>query len=469
MAIYHFSMKIIKRSAGRSATAAAAYRGALTIVDERTGEMHKYENRGGVLTHDILTPSRAPDWAKDAESLWNEVERKENRKNSQLARENVVALPHELTLEQNRELLHAFVQDAYVKRGMAAQVNIHGPAQDEQADERNIHAHVLLTMRGITRNGWKDNKARVWNEKDTLQEWREMWANHVNLALERAGISERVTEKSFEDLGLDKVPTRHLGPAANEMERRGEQSRIAEENREAKRQNEKMAELEFKRRVMDEAIVKEAKRLAEEKAKALEREREERERRSREYSEQKRSILAAAFVAFSENSRAAAQRDLLNRGPEFWAQVDKEFAQEEREIKASYNIAELAGQYADARQRAAGLDTANGRFSGAYERAMEEARVIEENIKNAKWRQQEALERLETEREVIRAARAEREEVMNAKLNAQYEALRERQGGQSFASAHEQDNAPGVSVDSFEEGEEQEQGHSQDDGMDLSR
>ena len=176
MAIYHFSMKIIKRSAGRSATAAAAYRAALDITDERTGEIHRYENRGGVLSHDILAPSRAPDWAKESATLWNEVERRENRKDSQLARENVVALPHELSLEQNRSLLHGFVQEAYVRRGMAAQVNIHSAA--EEGNERNIHAHVMLTMRGVTRNGFKEKKARNWNEKETLQEWRALFGDN---------------------------------------------------------------------------------------------------------------------------------------------------------------------------------------------------------------------------------------------------------------------------------------------------
>ena len=104
MASYHLSVKTIKRSAGRSATAAAAYRAGLCIEDERTGEMFDYTRRRGVDDHAILTPSRAPEWAKDSASLWNAVEQKENRVNSQLARENVLALPHELNEEQRRVL-----------------------------------------------------------------------------------------------------------------------------------------------------------------------------------------------------------------------------------------------------------------------------------------------------------------------------------------------------------------------------
>jgi len=465
MAIYHFSMKIIQRSAGRSATAAAAYRAGLCIEDERTGEMFDYTRRRGVDDHAILTPSRAPEWAKDSASLWNAVEQKENRVNSQLARENVLALPHELNAEQRRELLYGFVQEAYVKRGMAAQVDIH--SANEQGDARNIHAHVLLTLRGMNRNGWQEKKARNWNEKETLREWRALWADHMNHALERAGIAERVTEKSFEDLGLDKIPSKHLGPAGSEIERRGENSRIAEENRAAEAQNRKMEALEQQKRILQEAVRKEALRLAEQKAQALQWEREytARFRRSR-------NLVAEALIAQRENREQYERLKLLDRGPAFWAQVDKEFAQEERDIRAAYDIRALAGAYADARQRALGLNTTNGRFSGAHARALEEVRALEANLKDAKFRQEEALGRLNGERDAIRQAREEREAyLMNAKLATQFEAQRGGVEIEQPGPAMEQDNA-GYSV---EEAHEQEQGieiergdDDMDMGMDLS-
>lgn len=460
MAIYHFSMKIIQRSAGRSATAAAAYRAGLCIEDERTGEMFDYTRRRGVDDHAVLTPSRAPEWAKDSASLWNAVEAKENRVNSQLARENVLALPHELNAEQRRELLHGFVQEAYVKRGMAAQVDIH--SANEQGDARNIHAHVLLTLRGMNRNGWQEKKARNWNEKETLREWRTLWADHMNRALERAGLSERVTEKSFEDLGLDKIPSKHLGPAGSEIERRGENSRIAEENRAAAAQNRKMAALEQQRRILQEAVRKEAVRLAEQKAQALQQEREYTARFRRN-----RNLVAEALIAQRENREQYERLKLLDRGPAFWAQVDKEFAQEERDIRAAYDIRALAGAYADARQRALGLNTTNGRFSGAHARALEEVRALEANLKDAKFRQEEALGRLNGERDAIRQAREEREAyLMNAKLATQFEAQRGGVEIEQPGPAMEQDNA-GYSV---EEAHEQEQGieiERGDDDMDM--
>lgn len=471
MAIYHFSMKIIQRSAGRSATAAAAYRAGLCIEDEHTGEMFDYTRRRGVDDHAILTPSRAPEWAKDSASLWNAVEERENRVNSQLARENVLALPHELNAGQRRDLLHGFVQEAYVKRGMAAQVDIH--SANEQGDARNIHAHVLLTMRGMTRNGWQEKKARNWNEKETLREWRTLWADHMNRALERAGLSEQVTEKSFEDLGLDKIPSKHLGPAGSEIERRGENSRIAEENRAAEAQNRKMEALKTQKQILQQAIVKEAKRLAEEKALAVQNERVEREIAEwKAWRRKPPNLAGASYLAQQEEQRQFARRELLDRGPAFWAQVDKEFAREEQDIRATYDIKGLAVAYVEARQRALGLNTTNGRFSGAYEKAEEVARALEANLKDAKFRQEEALGRLNGEREAIRQAREEREAfLMNAKLATQFEAQRGGVEIEQPGPAMEQDNA-GYSVEEAHEQEQSieiERDDDMDMGMDLSR
>ena len=465
VAIYHFSLKVISRGKGRSSTAAAAYRGALDITDERTGELHRYTNRGGVLDHAILTPSRAPEWAKDAASLWNAVEEKERRVDAQLARENVVALPHELTHEQNRELLHGFVQEAYVKRGMAAQVNIHAPS--EEGNERNIHAHVMLTMRGINRNGWQEKKARNWNEKATLNEWRTLWAEYVNRALEKSQIKERVSEKSFEDLGLDKVPSKHLGPEASEMERRGEQSRIGDENREANAQNRKMAALAMQQEVLQKAVKAEAYALADEKRKAVEAERERREREDREFLSRNRNLVAEAVIAQQENAKAHALRELLDRGPVFWQQVEREYAEEEQQVRAYYQLERQAEDLREAQERAHHLDTVNGRMSGAYDAAMDEAASIARGLEDARQRQAEALDKLASEQAILREAREERAQVMSAKLDAQFEAQRGGMEMPEVAQAREQDNAPSVSIEDTEQTCEMDQGR--DDDMDLSR
>lgn len=414
MAIYHFSVKVISRRTGRSATAAAAYRGALRIEDRRTGEIHDYGNRKGVLSHDILHPSRTPEEMRDAAGLWNAVELYEKRKDARLARENTVALPHELSHEQNRELLHGFVQEAYVKRGMAAQVNIH--AADAQGDHRNLHAHVMLTTRGVTRNGFKEQKARNWDKRETLNEWRALWADHVNQALERAGIEERVTEKSFKDLGIEKAPSKHLGPEASGMERRGEDSRIGNENRAAQEHNQKLAALAAQKQAIETAIKAEALRLAEEKRLSLqaemEEERIERTRRMKHRDPFGNQALEGHETAFFSNWRAQEKIELLDTDPKFWDQVFKEYDQRESDIRSYYDIEGLRAQLEEAKERTLASDHVNGRFSGEHDAAVHRLAELQMNLADATARQAEALEKSRNEREMLRAMREERAEYL---------------------------------------------------------
>lgn len=194
MAIYHFDASVISRSKGRSATAAAAYRTAEVINDHRTGEVHDYTRKGGVLHTEIIAPDHAPAWVHDRSSLWNAVEDAERRKDAQVAREVRVALPSELTLEQNADLVRAFVQEQFVARGMIADVALHAPGRE--GDQRNHHAHIMLTTREIGPEGF-GAKNRDWNAKELLVDWRGSWAEHVNDTLERCDIHERVDHRTL--------------------------------------------------------------------------------------------------------------------------------------------------------------------------------------------------------------------------------------------------------------------------------
>jgi hypothetical protein len=194
MAIYHFDASVISRSKGRSATAAAAYRTAETIKDHRTGEVHDYTRKGGVLHTEIIAPDNAPAWVHDRSSLWNAVEDAERRKDAQVAREVRVALPSELSTEQNADLVRAFVQEQFVARGMIADVALHAPGRE--GDQRNHHAHIMLTTRAVGPDGF-GAKERDWNAKDLLVDWRSSWAEHVNDTLERYDISERVDHRTL--------------------------------------------------------------------------------------------------------------------------------------------------------------------------------------------------------------------------------------------------------------------------------
>lgn len=225
VAIYRFSAQVIGRSSGRSATAAAAYRAGVEIVDQRTGLVHDYTRRSGVEAVFIVAPESAPEWASDRSALWNAVEAIEKRKDAQLTREIQLALPHELPPEQRRSVVEGFVHEQWVKSGMVADVALHAP--DRDGDDRNHHAHIMLTLRSIGPAGF-GQKVREWNDKARLEGWREAWQEHVNRALELAGRSERIDHRSLVDqraevlmaavvdvdrvVELSRVPEPKLGP-----------------------------------------------------------------------------------------------------------------------------------------------------------------------------------------------------------------------------------------------------------------
>ena len=221
MASYHLAVKTISRSAGRSATAAMAYRAGVEIVDERTGLIHDYTRKQGVEHTLLVLPDAAPDWAADRATLWNAAEQAETRKNSTVAREFEITLPSELDAEARRTLAVSFANEISARHGVAVDVAIHAPGRE--GDSRNHHAHLLLTTRRLTKDGLGE-KSRELDQKQSgeVERWRERWAKMQNLALEQAGVTERVDHRSFVRQGLDKVPTIHMGPAIAAIERRAE-------------------------------------------------------------------------------------------------------------------------------------------------------------------------------------------------------------------------------------------------------
>ena len=195
MAIYHLRASMISRSAGRSATAAAAYRTASHIIDHRTGLSFDYSKRSGVDHVEILAPADAPSWVHDRAALWNNVEQVERRKDAQVAREVRVALPAELSHEQRALLVRDFCQRQFVDHGMVADIALHAPGRE--GDDRNHHAHILLTTREIGPEGFT-TKNRDWNAVEVLEGWREAWALDSNAALERAGVEDRIDHRTLE-------------------------------------------------------------------------------------------------------------------------------------------------------------------------------------------------------------------------------------------------------------------------------
>lgn len=229
MAIYHFSVQVISRGKGQSAVASASYRSGEKLRDEQSKQTKYYKREVQPENH-ILAPSHAPSWVQNREFLWNEVERSETRKNSRLAREINIALPRELSNEQQSELIKEYVQEQFVDKGMIADIAIH------RDDKENPHAHVMLTTREISEDGFT-TKNRDWNNKELLEQWREQWSEHANKALEKENIQERITHQSHADRGLEILPTVHLGHVASDMEKKGMETDRGNINRKVEQHN----------------------------------------------------------------------------------------------------------------------------------------------------------------------------------------------------------------------------------------
>ena len=260
MPIPHFSVSVISRGTGASAVLAAAYRHAASMRAEATSLVRDYSGKAAELVHsEVSLPKDAPGWASAAfgESafaealadvrateggegmsdheaeraawarisarLWNAVELHELRSNqrhatAQLSRALTIALPKELDREGRTALMRGYIEAAFTAQGMVADWVIHDKG------DGNPHAHVMLTLRTLGEDGW-GRKNRDWNHSSTLRQWRMSWAEHANLALERAGLAERVDLRTLKEQGLELASESYSPHIAAHAERAGEVAR----------------------------------------------------------------------------------------------------------------------------------------------------------------------------------------------------------------------------------------------------
>jgi MobA/MobL family len=262
---YHFSAKVISRSRGQSAVAAAAYRIRSRLEDERYGKTHDYSKHEGLEFVWHSAPKNAPTLAHDIGQVWNAIEREEKRSNSTLAREYVVAFPCQLSAEQREWMLKDFVREELTRKGLIVTAAIHAPSKD--GDERNYHAHIMFSDRPIDENGFSKNKDRSFTDYksrvDTLEHGKEKWAALAARQLERSGyeveaerwrhghekLSQQATaaeargDQEYADLLRFAEAGKHLGVVASEIERDGRESHRGRENREIEAGNAARQEL----------------------------------------------------------------------------------------------------------------------------------------------------------------------------------------------------------------------------------
>ncbi|WP_314724206.1 MobQ family relaxase [Enterocloster bolteae] len=272
MALYHLTVSQIRRSAGQSAIAAAAYRAGERLYSEYYGEYSDYTRKGGVICSQIILPSHATPEYQDRATLWNTVEQVEKHKKAQLAYSFDIALQNELSMEENIALAREFVQRCLVDKGMIADFAVHFPDK-EDGGIPNPHFHVMTTMRPINSDGtWgqkqrreyvlDDEENRVldkagkpvfnavpttdWGSPETLEEWREAWCRIVNEKFAENGLDVRIDHRSYVRQGLDMIPTVHEGPTARQMEAKGIRTDKGELNRWIKATNRLMLDIKKK-------------------------------------------------------------------------------------------------------------------------------------------------------------------------------------------------------------------------------
>lgn len=207
MAIFYLHHDFKGRSNVRSIVAAAAYRSGDTLTDERTGRVHNYSRKAGILHAEIGTPKDAPPWASIRSELWNRLEFVESHStrpdDAQLARSLEIALPHELTTAQQVFLVRDFVHENFTRKGFVADWAIHAPHRD--GNGKNFHAHILVPMRPIEGRSFAKRKPRTFGQQsEIVRQWRRRWARLANRHLARHGIKAEIDERPR---GRSQAPT----------------------------------------------------------------------------------------------------------------------------------------------------------------------------------------------------------------------------------------------------------------------
>lgn len=242
-----FHVTQIKRSAGQSAVAAAAYRSGEKLHSEYYGEDSDYTRKGGVICSEILLPSHAPPEYANRETLWNAVEKVEKNAKAQLAYSFDIALQNEFPMRENIELARQFLLQNFVSRGMIVDFAIHSPDKEDDGIQ-NPHFHVMCPIRPILPNGTWGNKQRReyvldedgnrirdeagnfvfnavpttdWGSPETLEAWRQAWAELCNAKFAEKGLDCRIDHRSYERQGVEQIPTQHEGPTVRAMEAKG--------------------------------------------------------------------------------------------------------------------------------------------------------------------------------------------------------------------------------------------------------
>ena len=254
-----------KCSGGTSAVDRSAYISRTTMYSEYDGTYYYPKYSEDLVHSEVMLPENAPEEYADPSVLWNSVEmREKNNSKAQLARSYKISIPNEWSYELATEVVRDYVKCNFVDEGMCVQFAIHD-SENPVTHQRNLHCHIMMTMRPILEDGsWgekqkkvyfydeKGNKIRKkngtykcttqdvtgWNNRDNAKKWRKDWADTINAVSEKNGLTDNFWEhRSFEEQGLDIIPQIHLGAKATALERAGIPTERGNVNRRIREQN----------------------------------------------------------------------------------------------------------------------------------------------------------------------------------------------------------------------------------------
>jgi hypothetical protein len=377
----HSPVKLVQRSKGRTATAAAAYRSGTRIECERTGETHDYTRKKGIELTSLLFPADAPDWAHDRAALWNAAEKREKHPRAQTARDVEVSFPAEFSPEERREAglaIGSMIVDRY---GVAADLCWHQPSS--KGDDRNHHLHILCTTRRFENGDWAKTKDRTLDDlygkgADEVISLRQGIADTLNNIAARAGLYVYVEHLSFEKRGIDKEATQHVGASATEMERRGVKTDIGNKNREIEGRNKESQKLHEERKALNAEI----------------------EQELRPQHKQSTQNIDPHKVFYQETQ---SRRLALMNG------LDQQFGKQERDARQELT------QLFNSVSRAKGVASFWRNLTGRSRKEQESISRLRANLENIQQRRAEAFEAFERDRqERLEVLKKERQEGNNA-------------------------------------------------------
>jgi hypothetical protein len=239
VAIFHTDLRTVSRGKGQSLVQKVVYIGGVKLYDAYFG-VTRYNPRtcDDVVERYLILPPSAPPEYSDLQILVTALDRAEKRRDAQTAKELEFSLPVELSHNEQKAFARWCVEKYWVSLGMCAYVCLHDKG------DGNPHVHAILTTREVDGSGFLKEKNRNWNKKIVLFQWRKFLADTINHVLERKGFNERVSHLSYAAQGIDKIPTKYLGPKASALERDGFATNQGDHNREVLAERQAKRDLE---------------------------------------------------------------------------------------------------------------------------------------------------------------------------------------------------------------------------------